>query len=86
MNEEPIISPYGNAIPDMPPEMLDKIKKIVNDFGFIDVFIAAHGKDVHGKCFWNGYSSIQSECLKNYIKSVGKRMEDESIKNEGEEV
>lgn len=81
MNDKPIKSPYthlsDSLIPDIPQELLDKVKALATEYGYIDVFIATHGRNPAGECFWNGASSVQSQCLTHYIGHVAELMKEE---------
>lgn len=84
MIDKPIPTPYkfDSTVPAIPQGMLDNILGLIRQFGYEDVFIAVHGRDKDGQCHWNGSSSIQSECLKNYMKSIAHRMEHENGEND----
>lgn len=73
-----IISPFKfgkeEAKKALPVEMMEKIKKIVEEHRFKDFLIMVHDKnDFTEQCTWIGCSSLLSDCL---IKNLEHMTED----------
>ena len=83
--DKPIPSAYSEELLNLlPDEMMDKVKEIVNSYGYDELLLMAHKKNLAGNCLWTGSSSMLSDCLVHNLEHMLEDMK-EDLENKKEE-